>query len=129
MIHLQLSRGIIKQAIIAPALFGLSMIFYHGFGSLFSVKVQQVYSRCSQYLFFLWMLWIVSYFMPDRIRNAYRYGYCSFFVLMFAYRICKYFDALNSEFLNYIWTGASIFILLFAVYLLNNFNKSNTCQN
>jgi hypothetical protein len=126
---LHLSSKLIKQAIIVPALFGLSMIFYHGFGSLFSVKTQQVYSRCSQYAFYLWMLWIVSYFLPGRIRKAYRLGYCSFFALMFVYRICKYFDALNSDFLNYIWTIASIFILLFAVYLLNNFNKSNTCQN
>lgn len=129
MIHLQLNRSIIKQAIIAPALFGLSMIVYHGFGSLFSYKTQQVYSRCSQYAFYLWMLWIVSYFLPNKIKKAYRFGYCSFFALMFTYRICKYFDALNGEFLNYIWTIASIFILLFAVYLLNNFNKSNTCQN
>lgn len=129
MIHLHINRGIIKQAIIAPALFGLSMIAYHGFGSLFSVKTQQVYSRCSQYAFYLWMLWIVSYFLPDRIKKAYRYGYCSFFALMFAYRISKYFDALDYKIMPYIWTGASILILLFAVYLLNNFNKSNTCQN
>lgn len=129
MIRLQLNRRIIKQAIIVPALFGLSMIVYHGFGSLFSYKVQQVYSRCTQYLFFLWMLWLISYFMPQRIKKAYRFGYCSFFVLMFAYRICKYFDALNYKFMPYIWTIASIFILVFAVYLLNNFNKSNTCQN
>lgn len=129
MIHLPINRGIIKQAIIVPALFGLSMIAYHGFGSLFSYKTQQVYSRCSQYLFFLWMLWIVSYFLPYRIKKAYRFGYCSFFALMFVYRICKYFYVLNSEILNYIWSGTSILILLFAVYLLNNFNKSKTCQN